>query len=76
MRDGYSGEPRTPQQPGEAGVKVLAGVEAEQLAPARTIVHGEAGTGHPWPGEGVVGEGGLGSFAEQVNIVVVHWTID
>ncbi len=67
MLDGYSGELRFHHQPGEAGVMVLAGVEAELWAPARTIVHGEAGTGHPWPGEGVDGEDG--SFVEQENIV-------
>jgi hypothetical protein len=59
---------KTPQQPGEVGVVVLAGVEAEQWGRgwARTVVHGGAGTGHHWPEEGV---------AEQVSFVAVYWTV-
>jgi hypothetical protein len=40
----------------------LAGKEAERLAPDRAIVHGEAGIGHPQPGEEEDGEDG--SFCE------------
>ncbi len=42
---------------------VLDGVEVVQWGQARTIVHGEVGTGHHWPGGGEDGGGGIGSVA-------------